>query len=59
MKPSSLLLVLLSLTSSIRCDGGTQALTQSQNMFNDITLEGFDRVTRDKDIMLIFFYLPR
>ena len=59
MKHSSILFVLLSLASSVYCEGESQASPQSQNMFNDITLESFDRVTRDKDIMLVFFYLPR
>lgn len=31
---------------------------QSTNMFNNITLESFDRSTKEKDIMLILFYVP-
>eukprot|EP00111_Clytia_hemisphaerica_P007855 TCONS_00022828-protein len=53
-------LVFISLISGTLCDGGTeiQGVQASGNMFNEITMENFDQITKDKDIMLILFYMP-
>ena len=52
--------IFISLISGTLCDGGTeiQGVQASGNMFNEITLENFDQITKDKDIMLILFYMP-
>lgn len=44
--------------STILLVWGDEEIQPSKNMFNDITIDTFDHVTRDKDIMLIFFYMP-
>ena len=47
--------ILISTILLVRGDGEIQP---SKNMFNDISMDTFDHVTRDKDIMLILFYMP-
>ena len=44
---------IMPLMSGVHSEGVSQSL-----MFNDVTKENFERYTRDKDIMLIFFYMP-
>ena len=56
-----LLLTVSTIPSRVSCDGGEQeppVVEQSINMFNNITLENFDQITKEKDIMLILFYVP-
>jgi len=56
------ILTLSTIPSGVSCDGGVQeqepVIEQSVNMFNNITLENFDQITKEKDIMLILFYVP-
>ena len=65
MKPVFPLIVLFMIINNnipqVSTEGETTFNTefpQSTNMFNNITLESFDRSTKEKDIMLILFYVP-
>ena len=40
-------------------DGGeAPVVQQSTNMFNNLTLDTFEQSTKEKDIMLVLFYVP-